>query len=91
VFDLPEGLRAEVSRIRVECLPHAHDSEGPVRLVLIGEDDHTLFTMRFTPAQARDSGLAVARLLRLLLPTTNTHRLSDGLLRAARRVWSARN
>jgi hypothetical protein len=91
VFDLPEGLRAEVSRLRVECFLHAPDSAGPVRLLLIGSDDATLATLRFTPAQARDTGPTISRLLAHFLPATDAHKVSDGLLMAARKVWSARN
>ena len=91
MFDLPDPLRSTVSSLRVECMLYATDREGPVRLVLVGADDETLATLRFTPDRARDAGPAVSRLLSQFMPRGESHRVADGLLKAAVRVWASRN
>lgn len=91
VFNLPDELRTKVASLRVECLPHAHDHEGPVRLLLVGEGGRTLATLKFTPSRARDAGPVLSRLLTHLLPRSEADRVSDGLLRAAMKVLSTRN
>lgn len=91
MFDLPDDLRAGVTSLRVECLPYASDAEGPVRLLLIGEADRTLATLRFTPERARDAGPALSKLLAHFLPRAESYRVADGLLKGAVRVWSTRN
>lgn len=91
MFNLPDELRSKVASLRVECLPHAHDHEGPVRLLLVGEGGRTLATLKFTPNRARDAGPTLSRLLTHLLPQSEADRVADGLLKAAIKVWSARN
>lgn len=77
--------------LRVECLPYAPDHEGPVRLLLLDIDRQTLATLRFTPNRARDAGPAISRLLGRFLPASDSQKVADGLLKAAIKVWSARN
>lgn len=91
MFNLPDELRSKVASLRVECVTHAHDYEGPVRLLLVGESGKTLAILRFTPSRARDAGPALSKLLTHLLPPSEARRVSDGLLKAAIKVWSARN
>lgn len=91
MFDLPDHLRSAVACLRVECIPYANDSEGPVRLILAGGGGKDLATLSFTPDRARDAGPAIAKLLAQFLPAAESHRVADGLLKAAVRVWAARN
>lgn len=91
MFDLPDHLRSAVVSLRVECVPYVADAAGPVRLVLVGAEDKTLATLRFTPERARDAGPAISKLLAQFMPKVESYRVADGLLRAAVRVWSVRN
>lgn len=91
MFDLPEHLRADVVCLRVECLPYAPDEDGPVQLLLLDGAEKVLATLRFTPERARDAGPALSRLLAQFLPRPQSYRVADGLLKAAVRVWAARN
>lgn len=91
MFDLPEHLSLSVRSLRVECMPHAWDCDGPVRLVLVGNGGEPLATLSFTPERARDAGPAIAKLLARFLPVAESERLADGLLNAAVRVWATRN
>ena len=91
MFDLPDHLRSTVACLRVECMPYAPDSEGPIRLILVGWGGRSLATLSFTPDRARDAGPAISKLLAQFMPRVESHRVADGLLKAAVRVWSARN
>lgn len=91
MFDLPDHLRSAVVSLRVECMPYAADAEGPIRLILVGSSEKALATLSFTPERARDAGPAIAKLLAQFLPRAESYRVADGLLKAAVRVWAARN
>lgn len=78
-------------RIRVECMPHAHDRDHPIRLVLVDEDGTTLTELKFTPSRANDTAYSIARLLSQYMPRTDTWKVAGGLRSAAIRVWAARN
>lgn len=77
--------------IRVECLPHARDDEGPIRLMMLTDGGETLARVTFTPAQARASVHGLTCILGRFLPIESARRIGDGLLTAAITVWAARN
>jgi len=79
------------ARIRVEILPHAHDKDGPVRLILVDEDDEKLIELAFSPALAKAGAYAIARVLSRSLPERDSYRVAEGLQTAAIRVWASRN
>jgi hypothetical protein len=83
---------AEVGmRIRVEIVPYVSDEEGPVRLVVVGEDDDTLMELRFSPARAKAGAFAIARVLSRTLPQKQSYQIAVGLRTAAIKVWATRN
>lgn len=77
--------------IRVECLPHAADDDGPVRLLLSTVGGTTLARLSFTPSQARRASYGMDRVLGQFIPADVARRIGDGLRTAAITVWSARN
>jgi hypothetical protein len=78
-------------RIRVEILPHAHDEDGPVRLILVDEDDEKLIELAFSPERAQAGAYAIARVLSRSLPQKESYRVAEGLRTAAIKVWAIRN
>jgi hypothetical protein len=92
MFDPAEYLDGTMAvRIRVEIIPHAHDHEGPIRLVLVDDDGNDLTELRFTPTRAADSAASLARLLGNYMPPQQSWKLADGLRKAAIKVWASRN
>ena len=77
--------------VRVECLPHATDAEGPVRLLVLTESGTLLGRVSLTPAQASASARGLVRILDRFLPSSAARRIGDGLQTAAVTVWAARN
>lgn len=77
--------------IRVECVPHAPDDAGPVRLLALTSDGTTLARLTFTPTQARSTARGLARILAQFIPDDSARRIGEGLRQAAVTVWAARN
>lgn len=92
MFDPAEYLDGSTAvRIRVECIPTAHDDDHPIRLVLVDNDGNELTELRFTPSRATDSAASIARLLGEFIPRIDSWKLAQGLRTAAIKVWATRN
>ena len=92
VFDPAEYLDGDTDiRIRVEVIPHAHDKDHPIRLVLLDGLDNRLTELKFTPTRATDSANSIAKLLAEFIPRIDSDTLAEGLRVAAIKVWATRN
>jgi hypothetical protein len=91
MFEELESCAGVGVRIRVEVVPYARDEDGPVRLVVVDEDDDTLMELRFSPARAKAGAFAIARILSRTLPQHQSYQIAAGLRTAAIKVWASRN
>jgi hypothetical protein len=83
---------AEVGvRIRVEVMLHIPDEDGPVRLVVVDEDDEKMIELAFSPARAKACAFPIARVLSRSLSQKESYRVAEGLRTAAIKVWASRN
>lgn len=70
---------------------HTLDEDGPVRLVVVDEDDEKMIELAFSPARAKSCAFAIARVLSRTLPQKESYRVAEGLRSAAIKVWASRN